>query len=972
MSDGSFSDDDVDYIDLNQGDDDTPEPEHDDADNDEGLHFFDGFDDHGDPVIAEMPNPEDEDPMDVDEAPPGIGDEVPAGGDEGSLFVQGNMTPPSSPADGASDDGDTDEDESDESDGTESEADTANGGNANGGDPDDDDPDDDGSGGDDSDDSDDFDDADLDDPRFENMNPNAELVEALQEEGITAPAWRHECLMTCKPPWDEVARAFQFYRKRFLDAKQGLRMARAANRRRIATLREANRALRARLPGPRKTRPTWRRIVRRWICDHERAPGIFNWGDVYKQSCKEENISWAFGPGKPPKTHPYLTLRSPTQEEEAAAIVAAGNNQTSEGQERRAQPPGQENTSSFEWDRLPLAAQVKILQHALVFEGKVVHAISRLDPYYEPSEVPRNCSGRISLLHRFHIGRRSVSLTFSALKPENLLAPLLGRFARGIKNRLQHMQHMAILWIGSQWLTYKPDAKNKYTSRRTHLLGYLGEARRLKDIAIHLPESSKGYMRRKHEPEHIIAYLADKTKKQPNFRRCRSLRTLQGLDYLHMLRGLREITFWDYDQWRQKSEKVPVRDWTFLRDINDVVRREKDPKDHHFAQLKKLAPLISGYRVPHADIVALERVIGRRPENPAGVPLSPPPDGQFQYPLTQSAVELSDGEVDTDSGSDSGSGDSDSGSGSSGDEESDDDSGSEGGDGDAGLGDDSDHDSDDDDDDDEGGDLGVGGPGGSSPEGNGSRSSSDGDASLATMLQEAINRPSEEQEEQKYDPRADHSPWSFNGAVIDLTRDEEPQEPQEPASTEPVNSRPVSPDTAAMPPPARVPSHRPSRSPEGQGEVDAREASLFVRSPEREARPVFVTKVESPSPPRSSHSASAPPQAETRVTPTPQRQIREESSLYCSPTRYRDLVPPPSRESTRERSIVDLTGSTNENAPPARAHSSTWYRSDRNKRSRSKSDEGGDDEDVRFIRSGPKRPRPDDGNSGGAAGMEIA
>ncbi|KAM5375717.1 hypothetical protein ACJZ2D_005900 [Fusarium nematophilum] len=863
MSDGSFSDDDVDYIDLNQGDDDTPEPEHDDADNDEGLHFFDGFDDHGDPVIAEMPNPEDEDPMDVDEAPPGIGDEVPAGGDEGSLFVQGNMTPPSSPADGASDD------------------------------------------------------------------------EALQEEGITAPAWRHECLMTCKPPWDEVARAFQFYRKRFLDAKQGLRMARAANRRRIATLREANRALRARLPGPRKTRPTWRRIVRRWICDHERAPGIFNWGDVYKQSCKEENISWAFGPGKPPKTHPYLTLRSPTQEEEAAAIVAAGNNQTSEGQERRAQPPGQENTSSFEWDRLPLAAQVKILQHALVFEGKVVHAISRLDPYYEPSEVPRNCSGRISLLHRFHIGRRSVSLTFSALKPENLLAPLLvskrwlGRFARGIKNRLQHMQHMAILWIGSQWLTYKPDAKNKYTSRRTHLLGYLGEARRLKDIAIHLPESSKGYMRRKHEPEHIIAYLADKTKKQPNFRRCRSLRTLQGLDYLHMLRGLREITFWDYDQWRQKSEKVPVRDWTFLRDINDVVRREKDPKDHHFAQLKKLAPLISGYRVPHADIVALERVIGRRPENPAGVPLSPPPDGQFQYPLTQSAVELSDGEVDTDSGSDSGSGDSDR-------------------------------------------DLGVGGPGGSSPEGNGSRSSSDGDASLATMLQEAINRPSEEQEEQKYDPRADHSPWSFNGAVIDLTRDEEPQEPQEPASTEPVNSRPVSPDTAAMPPPARVPSHRPSRSPEGQGEVDAREASLFVRSPEREARPVFVTKVESPSPPRSSHSASAPPQAETRVTPTPQRQIREESSLYCSPTRYRDLVPPPSRESTRERSIVDLTGSTNENAPPARAHSSTWYRSDRNKRSRSKSDEGGDDEDVRFIRSGPKRPRPDDGNSGGAAGMEIA
>ncbi|KAH8735086.1 hypothetical protein BGZ61DRAFT_443683 [Ilyonectria robusta] len=60
----------------------------------------------------------------------------------------------------------------------------------------------------------------------------------------------------------------------------------------------------------------------------------------------------------------------------------------------------------------------------LVFDGQVVHAISRLDPYYQPIVVPLNCRGEISPLHRFYVGKSKMSVTF-AQKPEDLLAPLL-------------------------------------------------------------------------------------------------------------------------------------------------------------------------------------------------------------------------------------------------------------------------------------------------------------------------------------------------------------------------------------------------------------------------------------------------------------------------------------------------------------------------------------------------------------------
>ncbi|UPK91914.1 hypothetical protein LCI18_002849 [Fusarium solani-melongenae] len=466
-------------------------------------------------------------------------------------------------------------------------------------------------------DSDDSNDSDDNDDRVpsDQKKVDADLEEALEEEGIIEPDWAEGCLRTCKPHWDEVAHAILRYRRRFLLKRTELRNVKTSLRQQIRQLRQENQQLRAR--GQRRPhKKSWRRIVRLWVCGPLRPEGFRNWGDIYKLSCKEENMSWAFSTRKSSKMHPDLKLRAPDEEEEEEeGIVAISDDEEEESPDLGSvrgplpnlpsplgQSPSLGGPRQSSLERLPIKLQIKIFSYLFVFERELVHAISRLDPYYEPTEVPRNCNDRVSLLHRFHVGQESVSLTFGAIKPQELLAPLLGRFASGIGARLQHVQHVEILWMGSQCITYKPDDKCRYTSRRTHHLAWFSEARRLKSIAVYIPESSKQYMRRKHEPPHVIEYMADKTAGQPNYRRFRALRTIPGLDYLHVLRGLNGITFWDYDKWLEQSSKLPVCDWTFVSDLNNTVRRAKAEEDMRFCTLRRLAPFVIGYR-PDDEII---------------------------------------------------------------------------------------------------------------------------------------------------------------------------------------------------------------------------------------------------------------------------------------------------------------------------------------------------------------------------------
>lgn len=146
-----------------------------------------------------------------------------------------------------------------------------------------------------------------------------------------------------------------------------------------------------------------------------------DYGRIYGLSCMEENMSPVTT-----KLHPYLRLRAPTDIEERRAILEDEQNTDSPRKvlEKKDLVSHGPIDGFSPFDNLPPQILVKILRHVLVFRGKLIHTLSRLDPHHEPDEVPTNISGRYSLLHRFHVGKASVSLTF-ATHPQDLLAPLL-------------------------------------------------------------------------------------------------------------------------------------------------------------------------------------------------------------------------------------------------------------------------------------------------------------------------------------------------------------------------------------------------------------------------------------------------------------------------------------------------------------------------------------------------------------------
>lgn len=85
--------------------------------------------------------------------------------------------------------------------------------------------------------------------------------------------------------------------------------------------------------------------------------------------------------------------------------------------------------------------------------------------------------------------------------------------------------------------------------------------------------------------------MEQKTAIQPNFRLNRALRTLQGLDYILCLRNMRGVNFWDYDHWVNYGSKRAVRDFTFVKDVNNNVQRPKTAEDREKSKLRKLMPI---------------------------------------------------------------------------------------------------------------------------------------------------------------------------------------------------------------------------------------------------------------------------------------------------------------------------------------------------------------------------------------------
>ncbi|KAI1763401.1 hypothetical protein GGR53DRAFT_497880 [Hypoxylon sp. FL1150] len=82
--------------------------------------------------------------------------------------------------------------------------------------------------------------------------------------------------------------------------------------------------------------------------------------------------------------------------------------------------------------------------------------------------------------------------------------------------------------------------------------------------------------------------LKRRTARQPNSRMYRSMRTVQGMDNIYQLRGMKWVRFKDRngDEHRQS-----IRDWSFIKDINTVVTLPKQPEHALKSQLENLTPL---------------------------------------------------------------------------------------------------------------------------------------------------------------------------------------------------------------------------------------------------------------------------------------------------------------------------------------------------------------------------------------------
>lgn len=104
------------------------------------------------------------------------------------------------------------------------------------------------------------------------------------------------------------------------------------------------------------------------------------------------------------------------------------------------------------------------------------------------------------------------------------------------------------------------------------------------------------YMRRRHEPRKAANLLKEATINHANSRSYRSLRTIQGLDYITALRGMGHIALWDFGKWLDYNQKeVEVRDRDFWDYMNRVARKAKPTEQVENETLSAIMGSISKY-----------------------------------------------------------------------------------------------------------------------------------------------------------------------------------------------------------------------------------------------------------------------------------------------------------------------------------------------------------------------------------------
>ncbi|KDN65923.1 hypothetical protein CSUB01_02615 [Colletotrichum sublineola] len=400
----------------------------------------------------------------------------------------------------------------------------------------------------------------------------------------------------------------------------------------------------------KRTETTWHKELHLFITDPDHSDAL-SYSDIYKLCCKEENMS-----SRLENVHPNLRLRQPKPSElQAGALDGSdsepgGENQRPAVAERDGpealfvqddeqtefvQPQETSILSNLPFELFPANIQANIFKWVFIQEDKLIHCISRLDPYIPPEEPTGTDANRSGLPHRFHLSGKSCSVTY-AIKPNEHLALFsvckrwhylgvhafyglntfafssmgeFGRFCTGIgAARRERIQHVELLWMGNQYLTHKPvkeGNKLKWTSKRTWDVSWLCQMPRLKSLVIHVNESGMDGIRRGHEPAKYIDWMSSVTAGQPNFRQTRSLRTLQGLDFIYQLRGMELIQFYDYEMARKNGRRHPIRDWSFYMDVENVTAMPKTADRAQMAEFENLTPVLRDFVLPEEYLKAI-------------------------------------------------------------------------------------------------------------------------------------------------------------------------------------------------------------------------------------------------------------------------------------------------------------------------------------------------------------------------------
>ncbi|KAI1422570.1 hypothetical protein F5Y12DRAFT_717265 [Xylaria sp. FL1777] len=283
----------------------------------------------------------------------------------------------------------------------------------------------------------------------------------------------------------------------------------------------------------------------------------------------------------------------------------------------------------FPFEMLPIDIQYYIWEQ-LIPVNEFIHCLSRLDSQNPPLDYD---AGRVSFPSRFHIGDGPCCIAM-ADKPSRYLDYLrvskrwhyvlahlfyatntfafssigeLGRFCNGIgKARVERLVHIEFMWHGM----VTPKLPSEISPRKVPLSWFMRTSR-LRTLAIHINESGRDYMRRRREMKHESDYFEDfagdeydghdgedkldlfgmevrRTDLQPNYRKYRSMRTIHGMDYIYQLRGMKWVRFFDTNA---KRSRTPIRDWSFLQDVNNTVKMKKSDSMILKTEIENLRPL---------------------------------------------------------------------------------------------------------------------------------------------------------------------------------------------------------------------------------------------------------------------------------------------------------------------------------------------------------------------------------------------